>query len=121
MSLDQFFSIVVPVVVFLVFLAAVFTIRYEVTEREIRIRILGFTVRRISLYDIEEIKKGKALVAENWSVNLFGREDVSIRKKRGLLKNVNLAPPHADQFIAEVRDRIASLPPEPIRPGWKPG
>lgn len=120
MDWEHIFSLVFPAVIVLVVIAALFSLRYRITEREIQISILGITFRRISLYNIEEIKPGKALFAENWSLGFLGRDEVTIRKKHGLIRNVNIAPPDASQFINQVKDRIASLPPEPIRPGWKP-
>ena len=120
MDWEHLFSLALPVVLFLVIFAAVFSLRYQVSETEIQIQIFGITLRRISLYDIEEIKTGKALIAENWSAGFLGRDEVTVRRKRGLLRNVNISPPDGAAFIDEVKAKIASLPPEPVRPGWKP-
>lgn len=113
--LPALFPIAVAVVVFV----AMFSLRYRITETEIQIRILGIPVRKVKLRDIADIKKGKALLGENWAVPFPGREMVVIIKKKGLIKNMNITPPQADAFIAEVKAKIVTLPPEPIGPGWK--
>jgi len=119
MDWAQILDIAAPIVVFIVVFAAIFSLRYRITEIEIQIRILGIPLRKVKLRDIAEIKKGKAALGENWAVPLPGREMVVITRKKGLIKNINITPPQADAFIAEVRAKIASLPPEPIGPGWK--
>ena len=121
MDWQKILSEVFPIVVGLLIFAAMFSLRYRLTETELQIRILGIPLRRIKLRDIAEIKKGRAAIGENWAVPWPGREAVVITKKKGLIKNINITPPDADSFIARVQDRMASLPPEPIGPGWKAG
>lgn len=117
MAWQQILPVIFPIVVALVVLGAMFSLRYRITETEFQIRILGIPVRKIKLRDIAEIKKGQALWGENWAVPLPGREMVVITKKKGLIKNINITPPQADAFIAEVKSKIASLPPDAIEPG----
>jgi hypothetical protein len=119
MDWKEILPVIFPIAVGLVVMAAMFSLRYRITETEIQIRILGIPLRKIRLRDIAEIKRGKALLGENWVVPLPGREMVVITKKKGLIKNINITPPHADAFIAEVKSKIASLPPDSIEPGWK--
>ena len=119
MDWKQILDIAVPVVIFLVVFAAIFSLRYRLTQTEIQILILGIPLRKVKLRDVAEIKKGKAALGENWAVPLPGREMVVITRKKGLIKNINITPPNADNFIAEVKAKIASLPPESIEPGWK--
>jgi len=119
MDWQQILPVIFPIVVALVVFAAMFSLRYRITQTEIQIRILGVPLRKVKLRDIAEIKKGKALLGENWALPFPGREMVVITRKRGLLKNINITPPQADAFIAEVKVKIASLPPESIGPGWR--
>ncbi|MDD5225195.1 MAG: hypothetical protein PHE84_14520 [bacterium] len=117
MAWQQILPVIFPIVIALVVLGAMFSLRYRITEAELQIRILGMPVRKIKLRDIAEIKKGKALLGENWAAPLPGREMVVITKKKGLVKNINITPPEADAFIAEAKAKIASLPPDAIEPG----
>ena len=119
MDWHQILPVIFPIIMALVVFAAMFSLRYRLTETEVQVRILGITVRRVKFADIGEIKKGRAVLGENWAVPFPGREMVVIKRKKGLFKYVNITPPQADDFITQVRERIASLPPESIGPGWK--
>lgn len=119
MNWQQILPVIFPIVVALVVFAAMFSLRYRLTRTEIQILILGIPLRKVKLREIAEIKKGKAVLGENWASPLPGRETVVITRKKGLLKNINITPPDADNFIGEVKAKIASLPPESIEPGWK--
>ena len=119
MDWQQILPVIFPIIVALVVLGAMLSLRYWITETKIQIRILGIPVRKIKLRDIAEIKKGKAMLGENWAVPFPGREMVVITKKKGLIKNINITSPQADAFIAEVKQKIALLPPESVEPGWK--
>jgi len=114
MDWQQILPVIIPIVVALVVLGAMLSLRYRITETKIQIRILGIPVRKIKLRDIVEIKKGKAMLGENWAVPFPGREMVVITKKKGLIKNINITPPDADNFIAQAKERIATLPPDSI-------
>ena len=78
-------TMLVAAVVF-VFLSLVLTITYRITGTAVEVLILGRTVRRILLADIEEVHRRGALVHENWSGPKFWNA-VTIRRRSGLISN----------------------------------
>jgi len=85
----------------LVVLAAIGTIRYRVTEAAIEVAMLWMVVRRISLADIEEVHRRGAFPHESWSGPCFWNA-VTIRRRRGLLRNIIITPDDPDRFVADL-------------------
>lgn len=100
-------TLLIGAVVFL-FLAAVGTIRYRLTDAAVEVLILGRVARRILLSDIEEIHRHGALFHESWSGLKFWNA-VTIRRRSGLLRNFVISPDDPDAFATRVQDRVRLL------------
>jgi len=97
-------SLLVTAVV-LAFLASVGTIGYRITATALEIRMLGWTLRRVRLSDIEEIHRRGALVHENWS-SLKLWNSVTIRRRSGWIRNVVITPDEPDDFAARLEEAV---------------
>ena len=79
---------------------------YKISEHGVEITLLGFTVRRIYFSNIEDISPGSSSWGgEIWTVfKLWGL--VTIKKKKGLLKYVTIAPQNPEDFISKVKEKM---------------
>ena len=91
--------------VVLLFLASVGTIAYRITDSTVDVRILGRTVRRVRLDDIEEVHRRGALLHENWSSLKFWNS-VTIRRRTGAVRNVVISPDDPDGFAARLQEAV---------------
>ena|SRR5258705_8358523 len=91
--------------VLLTFLASVGTIAYRITDASLEVRILGRTIRRVRLADIEEVHRRGALLHENWSSLKFWNS-VTIRRRSGLLKNFVISPDDPDGFVDRLQEAV---------------
>ena len=91
--------------VVLMFLTTVGTITYRITDTTLEVRILGRTIRRVLLADIEEVHRRGALVHENWSSLKFWNS-VTIRRRTGLLRNFVISPDDPDGFAARLQEAV---------------
>jgi hypothetical protein len=85
------------------FAALVGTIHYRITPDAVEVLTLGRVARRIPLADIVEVHRRGALLHENWSGPRFWNA-VTIRRRRGLIRNIVISPDDPDCFI----DRLAA-------------
>src|SRR5262245_58610771 len=79
----------------------------------VEVRVLGRVVRRLRLADIESVDRRGALVSESWSGPRFWNA-VTLRRRRGLFRNVIVTPDDPDRFVAEVTERLGN------GTGWTP-
>jgi hypothetical protein len=84
------------------FLATILTIDYRITPAALEIRILGATLRRILLTDIEEVHRRGAFLHEGWTGPKFWNA-VTVRRRSGLLRNLVISPDDPDRFAEEIR------------------
>jgi hypothetical protein len=91
--------------VILLFLASVGTIAYRITDTSLEVRILGRTIRRVRLSDIEEVHRRGALVHENWSSLKFWNS-VTIRRRSGWLRNFVISPDDPDGFVDRLVEAV---------------
>ena len=84
------------------FLAVVGSIACRVTPAAVEVLILGRVVRRVRLDDIEEVHRRGAFVHESWSGLRFWNA-VTLRRRRGLFRNVIVTPDDPDRFIEELK------------------
>jgi hypothetical protein len=80
------------------FAALVGTIHYRITPDAVEVLTLGRVARRIPLTDIVEVHRRGALLHENWSGPRFWNA-VTIRRRRGLIRNIVISPDDPDCFI----------------------
>jgi len=91
--------------VVLLFLASVGTIAYRITDTAVEVRILGRTMRRVRLDDIEEVHRRGAFLHENWSSLKFWNS-VTIRRRTGVVRNVVISPDDPDRFAARLQEAV---------------
>ena len=82
-------------------LAALGTIRYRTTGAALEVVVLWMVVRRIPFADIEEVHRRGAFPHESWSGPRFWNA-VTIRRRRGLIKNLIVTPDDPERFVAEL-------------------
>jgi hypothetical protein len=83
------------------FFAVVGSIACRVAPEAVEVLILGRVVRRVPLRDIEEVHRRGAFVHESWSGLCFWKA-VTLRRSRGLFRNVIVTPDDPDRFIADL-------------------
>jgi hypothetical protein len=74
------------------------TVRYRLTEDALEVAVLWMVWRRVPLLEIEEVHRRGALLHENWSGLRFWNA-VTIRRRRGLLRNLIVTPDNPDRFV----------------------
>lgn len=89
-------------------LYAVATLSYRVTDKAVEVLILGHSVRRIRLDDIEEVHRGGAFWNEHWT-NFKLWNSVTLRRKSGWLRNFVITPDKPSEFIVELAQKLENL------------
>jgi len=85
--------------------AAVGTVRYRVTREALEVAVLWMVVRRIPLLEIEEVHRRGAFWRESWSGPRFWNA-VTIRRRRGLFRNLIITPDDPDRFMERLTRAI---------------
>lgn len=85
--------------------AAAFTLRYQLCEEGLCVIMFGVVVRRIPYQNIESVRRGWAFWNEHWNRISFD-PCITLRLKRGLVRNFVINPPKTDDFIAQLQARI---------------
>ncbi len=87
------------------------TTRYRLSRHEFEILIVGIVFRRVFLHEIEDVFVGTRFPCEFWPSGwIFRGRYLTIRRKRGLLRNLAITPRDPDQLR---RNLYYAL-------GWKP-
>lgn len=84
----------------------VFGIRYELDEDSLCIKSMGIRLRRILIEDIESVSPIRSFWSENWFNTLSWHKPdrvLTIRRRSGLFRNVQLTPKNRDAFMEEIR------------------
>jgi hypothetical protein len=81
------------------------TTRYELRDDALCVVIGGQCVRRILYSDMESVERGAPVWNEHWN-RLALDANITIKRRSGLIKNFVINPPHTDEFIAQLRERI---------------
>ncbi|MBU6399803.1 MAG: hypothetical protein KGS61_05745 [Verrucomicrobia bacterium] len=82
-------------------------IRYRITHGYLKVQLLGLTVRRVRLTDIERISKRRAGWAENWwSTWRPFRRTLIVRRMRGLRKDFVITPRYRYEFKAKLEAAV---------------
>jgi hypothetical protein len=93
--------------------ASIGSIRCSLGTDAVEVRVLGRVVRRLRLADIESVDRRGAIVNESWSGPRFWNA-VTLRRRRGLFRNVIVTPDDPDRFVADVTERLRN------GAGWTP-
>jgi hypothetical protein len=89
-----------------VLLGVITQLRFVIDEHYVRVKLLGLTLRKIALSDIESVDTKAPLWNEHWCTSLSLKRVVRIRRKSGWFRNFIITPPDRDAFIAELRGRL---------------
>jgi hypothetical protein len=82
-------------------------IRYRITGRHVKVVLLGVTVRRVALTNIERIGKRRSGWAENWwSTWRPFRRTLILRRRRGWRKDFVITPRYRYEFKAQLQSAI---------------
>ncbi|MEW6007308.1 MAG: PH domain-containing protein [bacterium] len=107
---ESFFEALIPVIVVIIALASCFTIRYELSDDALKIKIFGFPVKRIPYRDIVNVKIGYPFWGENFCRLIWRFWDkssyVTIHHKGFLFKNTTITPENPEEFIRELKERL---------------
>jgi hypothetical protein len=106
MSVAFLYEAMAIAAVLVMFCAAVGSIRYRVTGDAVEVLLLGRRVRRIAFDDIEEVSRRGAIIHESWSGPRFWNA-VTLRRRRGLLRNVIITPDDPDRFVERLERILA--------------
>ena len=79
---------------------------YRISDNGVDITLFGLLVRRVLFSNIEDIFLGsKGWGDEIWTV--FKIWDlVTLKKKKGLLKYVTIAPKNPEDFVSKIKEKI---------------
>ncbi len=72
------------------------------------VRIGKFVIRKVAISDIIDVESGISVGGENW-VNTLSREKiktlgVTVHRKSGLFKRLNITPKNPAEFVKEVKE-----------------
>ena len=95
------------------FVTASSTIRYRITGEAVEVLVMGMVARLVMLSDIEEVHRRGALLHENWSGPRFWNA-VTIRRRRGLLRNFVISPDDPDRFVTRLQQRLPETDRGPV-------
>jgi len=101
--------IILPLALVALVLWLITRIRYTIDDRYVRVVLLGITLRRIALADIESVDTAIPLWNEHWCNTLWpwGRV-VCIRRKTGLIRNFIISPANRDAFLQELKSKLGT-------------
>jgi hypothetical protein len=88
-----------------VYLGLIATTEGRITETALEVRVLGKVVRRVPFTEVEEVHRRGALIHEPWAGPKFWNA-VTVRRRRGLLRNLVLTPDDPDRFVQRLREAI---------------
>jgi hypothetical protein len=102
------FTCLWPLLVGLLLLAGLvhaifFRMTFTVDASHVRVRVYGWTVRKVALPDVAYAVQDWAIWNEHWTNTLSLRRLVLLRRRTGLFRNFLISPPDALAFLAELR------------------
>ncbi|MFH1618753.1 MAG: PH domain-containing protein [bacterium] len=83
-----------------------FPFNYVLTDSVLEVRLGSFTVRRVLYSDMEQVKRGYAFWNEHW-INFLPLRYLTIRRRRGWIRNFVINPCEPEVFIEELHRKIA--------------
>jgi hypothetical protein len=81
---------------------------YIVNSDSIEIELFSKVIKTIALADIKEIRHGVSLFSQSWC-NPWPMQFISIKLRKGILRNVIINPEDRDLFIREVEQNRIEL------------
>ena len=99
-------SLILSVCWLVVLIWLITRIRFVIDAQHVRVVVLGLTIRKIALSDIEFVDTKAPLWNEHWCNTLSVKRIVRIRRRSGWFRNFIITPPDRDAFIVELRGRL---------------
>lgn len=79
---------------------------YRISDNGVDITLFGFLVRRVRFSNIEDIFLGSmGWGGEIWTVFKI-RGLVTLKKKKGVLKYVTIAPKNPEDFVSKIKEKM---------------
>ncbi len=75
---------------------------FTVDEAYMRVRMYGWTVRKVALSDIEWAAQGWCFWNEHWTSTVDPKKMVRLRRRTGAFKNFLISPPSPQEFLKEL-------------------
>lgn len=88
-----------------IYLGLIATTEGRITESALEVRVLGKVARRVPFTEIEEVHRRGALIHEPWAGPKFWNA-ITVRRRRGLFRNLVLTPDDPDRFVERLREAI---------------
>ena len=86
--------------------------RYRLGDAGLEVLLGPYVVRQVAYNNMESVEKGCAFWNEHWT-NIWPWKFISIRRKNGWFRNFVINPMERDDFIMELRHRMAQTPRKP--------
>jgi len=101
----------IPALVFpVVLIHAIFWgMTFTVDEVFVRVRIYGFTVRKVALADIEWAAHDWVFWNEHWTNTVDPKKMVLLRRRTGWFRNFLVSPPTPPDFLRELAARGVTI------------
>lgn len=71
----------------------------------VRVRIYGWTVRKVALSDIEYAARDWAFWNEHWTNTVSSKRLVLLRRRTGLVRNFLISPAEPQEFLKELASK----------------
>lgn len=85
--------------------------RYRLARHEFEVLLGGIVIRRVFLHQIDQVFVGSRIPCEFWPSRwVFHGKRLTIRRKRGLIRNLTVTPPDPEQLRVNLYYAL----------GWKP-
>lgn len=90
-------------------LYSLFSIRYRITPRHLKITLFGISIRRVPLKDIESVSKrrGSGLTENWWNTLKSNHRVLVVRRRRGLCRNLVITPRNRYVFRTDLERAVA--------------
>jgi len=75
---------------------------FTVDEAHVRVRVYGWTVRKVALSDIEWAAHDWVFWNEHWTNTVSPKRIVLLRRRTGLFRNFLISPPAPQEFLREL-------------------
>ncbi len=72
---------------------------FTIDALHVRVRVYGWTVRKVALSDIEWAAADWTLVNEHWTNTINPKRIVLLRRRTGFMKNFLISPPSRTDFL----------------------
>ncbi len=82
---------------------------FTVDEGHMRVRIYGFTARKVALADIEWAAHDWVFWNEHWTNTVNPKKLVLLRRRTGWFKNFVISPPSPPDFLRDLAEHGVTL------------